>query len=337
MRSVLQMSLAATPLICGITLARTLLRRRISPRVFLLLWSLAVCRLLAPLWVPVRKAAVKPLLNHVYGGIFNVTRQAVALLDDRFLFFAWLLGAFVVLGYALTRHYSRRVEWREAVPMQQETVLAWQYRQTGRRFITVLQSDRTRDPFSRGVLHPTIVFPSPMAEASEDTLLPILAHEEAHLRGFHPLMRYLLLAVRCIHWFNPFVWLMAALCERDMELAADETAMRGQSRAARVRYAKILDELDQKPMGLDITVHLGEPSLIERMQRLKWPKKQSKVGTGILILVLGLLFGLLIMVPSAALERDVLDNHHLYYGEDLAAYSQRINAKGYVLSDKGYQ
>lgn len=338
MNSVLQMSLAAAPLICGTALARTLLQHRIPPRVFLLLWNLAVCRLLAPFWVPVRGVAVKPLLNHVYGGIFNVTRETVALLDDRFLFAVWMVGAVMVLGHTLVNHYGGSVKWREAIPIEREAALRWQARQTGPRFIEVLQSDRADGPFSRGVLRPMVVFPSPMAQrAPEDALYQILAHEEAHLRGFHPLMRYALVAACCIHWFNPCVWLMLGLYNRDMELAADEKAMKGKSQREREAYAQTLEDMAKLPMGLGILIRLDAPNLKERTDRLRNPKRQSKVGMWIVIILLGAIFGLLVMVPRAALEKDALDNHHLYYGEDMATYSQRINAKGYVLLDKSYQ
>lgn len=342
MISVLQMSLAAAPLICGIALARTLLRRWIPPRVFLLLWNLAVCRLLAPVWVPVRGVAVKPLLNHVYGGIFNVTRETVALLDDRFLLFVWAVGALVVLGITLKQHFDTCVSWREAIPVEREAALRWQARQTGPRFIEVLQSDRADGPFSRGVLRPIVVLPSPTAKNTpEDKLYPILAHEEAHLRGFHPLMRYALLAACCIHWFNPFVWLMLMLFEQDMELAADKRATRGKSHEEKVHYANMLNEMDkrrmQRRMGLGVTPHLGEPSLVERIQMLKYPKRQSKVGTIAVLVLLVLLFSCMMSVSNTALcNKTEVDNvYHLYYEENIEEYSQRIYGGGYTFWQNG--
>ena len=327
MRSVLQMSLAATPLICGITLARTLLRRRISPRVFLLLWSLAVCRLLAPLWVPVRKATVKPLLNHVYGGIFNVTRQAVALLDDRFLFFAWLLGAFVALAYMVRVHLKSSLQWREAVPMESPVAQAWCAEQTGCRRIEVFQTDRTGAPFSIGVLRPRIIFPSKMIFAPEKALRQILAHEEAHLRAFHPLAKYFLLAACCVHWFNPFVWLMLFLCGQDMELAADERALRGQSLEEKKAYADMLNDMAKCPMGLGLMNEIGSPSLKERTQVLEEPQKLSK-GLTFLIALLGIiLFYLLIAAPPKV--DSGLVGQHPYYGENAVEYYQRLSDANY--------
>ena len=335
MISVLQMSLAAAPLICGIALARTLLRRRIPSLVFLVLWNLAVCRLLALLWVPVCGVAVKPLLNHVYGGIFNVTLETVTLLDDRLLLFIWIVGALTVLGITLKQHFKRRASWREASFMPQETVLRWQAAQTGPRPIDVRWSQTASGPFSRGVLHPVIIFPDKMMGEPEEVLLPILAHEEAHLRGFHPLMRYALLAVCCIHWFNPFVWLLLMLFEKDMELTADEKAMRGKTHEEKVRYANLLNKMDKERrkqrMALSATPHLGEPSLIERMQMLKFPKKQSKVGAVAVVVTVGIIFGLLTTVPYSGVRRDLQPRQHLNEGESIEEYFQRMDGVKFVL------
>ena len=42
----------------------------------------------------------------------------------------------------------------------------------------------------------------------------------------------------CIHWFNPLVWVMYALSNRDIELACDEAVLR--NGADRERYALAL-------------------------------------------------------------------------------------------------
>ena len=53
MATLLHTSLAAVPLIVCIALARTFLRKKVPPQVFVALWALTMCRLLIPVWVPI--------------------------------------------------------------------------------------------------------------------------------------------------------------------------------------------------------------------------------------------------------------------------------------------
>ena len=44
----------------------------------------------------------------------------------------------------------------------------------------------------------------------------VLTHEMAHIRRFDALSKLLLAAAACLHWFNPLVWVMLVLANRDL-------------------------------------------------------------------------------------------------------------------------
>lgn len=52
--------------------------------------------------------------------------------------------------------------------------------------------------------------------------------------------------VCCIHWFNPFVWLLLNFALRDMELACDERALKSMNDGERKAYANVLVSLASK-------------------------------------------------------------------------------------------
>ena len=54
----------------------------------------------------------------------------------------------------------------------------------------------------------------------------MLAHELAHVRRRDCLRKLLLIACLCLYWWNPLVWAMVRLANRDMELACDEAVLR---------------------------------------------------------------------------------------------------------------
>lgn len=64
-----------------------------------------------------------------------------------------------------------------------------------------------------------------------------LRHEVGHIRHFDFFWNIIRCLVCSVYWFNPLVWLAAAVSGRDAEMAADEFAVDGFSAKERVRYA----------------------------------------------------------------------------------------------------
>lgn len=102
--------------------------------------------------------------------------------------------------------------------------------------------DRLTSPCLFGFFHPAIYITSDVAgDASK--LRYVLVHEQTHYRhGDH-----IWAAIRCfclaVHWYNPLVWMAAALSRRDSELACDEEAIRHLGEADRTEYGRTLTEL----------------------------------------------------------------------------------------------
>lgn len=171
-----------------------------------------------------------------------------------------------------------------------------------------------------------------MEEESDATIAQVLAHERAHIRGFHQIFKYALLAVCSVHWFNPLVWVLTALFQKDMELAADDAALRVLGPGMARSYASMLLEMEERltiPGGVSA---LGAPSLQERLEAI-FKKKSLNVKIQLIIVIaFFLIFSIISVVPSAAMAKNVVENHHLAYGETVNTYSQRINDMGYILS-----
>ena len=73
---------------------------------------------------------------------------------------------------------------------------------------------------------------------TEKELRILLEHEANHIMAKDLLWRMFGIVILCIHWFNPLVWLMCGLMNRDIELACDEGVLRhfGQEARGRVRH-----------------------------------------------------------------------------------------------------
>lgn len=71
-------------------------------------------------------------------------------------------------------------------------------------YTQIRQSDRIRAPLTYGVFSPVILVPKETNWTDETQL------------------KYILTVAVCLHWFNPFVWVMYVLANRDIELSCDE-------------------------------------------------------------------------------------------------------------------
>lgn len=82
----------------------------------------------------------------------------------------------------------------------------------------------------------------PEGEMEEDALRYSLLHELTHFRRRDIWLKTLALTANAIHWFNPLMWYMTRLVERDTELACDEAALKTLPAGEHSAYGKtILD------------------------------------------------------------------------------------------------
>ena len=160
--------------------------------------------------------------------------------------------------------------------------------------VPVYVSRAAETPCLFGLLRPAIYLPPSCAE--EPTVLRhALAHERAHYRhGDHlwALVRCLCLA---LYWFDPLVWLAAALSRRDGELACDESALAALGEEERIPYGHTLLALAVRRSGPSPLLHtattmaMGAGGLKERIRliaqkpRTLWPAAVLAVGAAVLL------------------------------------------------------
>lgn len=90
-----------------------------------------------------------------------------------------------------------------------------------------------------GLFHPS-VYVTPEVAEDKTALAHVLAHEETHYRHKDHIWALLRCVCLVLHWYNPLVWLAAALSRRDSELACDEGAICRLGEEQRVAYGRTL-------------------------------------------------------------------------------------------------
>ena len=180
----------------------------------------------------------------------------------------WLGAALLLAGGFLWSHLRSRRVYGASLPCRDGFVLDWLGEHPLRRPVQVRTSGRIAAPLTYGVLYPVILLPRGIED--QGTFACVLAHEHEHIRRFDALRKVFLAAALCLHWFNPMVWVMYVLSNRDIELACDEAALRGG--ADRERYALALLSMEERrgrwsPSGSHFSGHALEERIKAIMKR----------------------------------------------------------------------
>lgn len=148
-------------------------------------------------------------------------------------------------------------------------------------------TEAVETPCLFGVLRPAIYL-TPEAASEPVTLAHSVEHELTHYRhGDHiwALLRCLCLV---LHWYNPLVWLAAALSRRDAELACDEATIRRQGEAERAAYGRTLIRISCERRATLLrtatTMNCGKSGLRERIALIAKRPKTAAYALVILIL-----------------------------------------------------
>jgi antirepressor regulating drug resistance, predicted signal transduction N-terminal membrane component len=144
----------------------------------------------------------------------------------KILTYVWYFGFFVVAFFIFIRHMLFVRKCKEAIPISVDCrkikrVSEYLNQIDVKRKIKINQFDEVSIPLTFGTIKPVIIIPKVFL-CDEKLLEFSLLHELTHIKRLDVLVKLLLAISICIHWFNPFVWLMCFFVDRDIELACDE-------------------------------------------------------------------------------------------------------------------
>lgn len=310
--SLWNMSISGGIFIAVVIIARSFLRERLQGWVFQVLWLAILFRLLVPFSIPcqlsVYTLADRCGLNVFVGessgnrvdgtGIdgngvaaYNAAETegesiSAAHMEDAWesgtnMHFLWLAvylcgAALCALYYLLAcLNWHRKFKTSSAAdPAVQAYVDALPLR----RKISVRQWEKASSPLTYGIFRPVIMLPQALEEEDMERLRMVLVHEYIHIRHYDAVKKMLLIMACCIHWFNPLVWLMSVLANRDMEIACDENVIKYLGRDMRRAYALALIDMEEQ---MDIPLSLGngfsKNALEERVIAIMKEKNKSIV------------------------------------------------------------
>lgn len=283
------------------------LRDRLPRRVFCLLWDVLLARLLILAEIP-SPVSIQNFLPRLFwerepaAGEKTVVMMAGQFIQrgtaektavpsgapapdrDTVLAVLWLAAALALAIWFLWGHLRSRWVYASSLPCRDPFVLSWLEGRPLRRRVQVRTSDRIAAPLTCKILRPIILLPAGMNWTS---LSCVLEHEYQHIRHFDTLRKALLAAALCLHWFNPLVYVLYVLANRDMEFRCDEAVVR--SGADRGKYALALLLLEEKRGRCGLSgSHFSQNALQERIKTIMKQKHFSWAALAAVLLTMSI-------------------------------------------------
>lgn len=285
-------SIISTVLIFLLVAARCLLGRRIHRVFFSMAWMIVLVRLLLPLCVTVPVGRPE-ILDRVSGWIRVIPMERYILI--------WAVGAVVSVTFFVVRYVMWGRILREALPIQKVPDIDEEmFTFMG---IRVYVSDRIASPVTYGIFQQKVLLPKYYMDLTREQLKFILIHEKVHIDGHDNLNKFLVILAVCLHWFNPFAWLMYVCYNRDLELACDEKVIRQVGEDSREDYAGVLISLAQGcPATRPVYSGFAQNAVKERIIRIM-SYRRAKSWNYVLCGVLALFSMVVFAVPVKTEEK----------------------------------
>ncbi len=141
-------------------------------------------------------------------------------------------------------------------------------------------------PMLAGFIHPTLYLPDERISRTDAAF--IFRHELTHYKHGDLWLKLLLLAARCLHWFNPLVHLIARFAQEDIEAACDDAVVRGHDGAYRRAYGETILRSAiaqaQKRKALVSCFGDDQKTLMRRFEGL-FDKSVKKRGVALVVMI----------------------------------------------------
>lgn len=304
--SLLHMSFAGAVMILAVTVIRALVIYRVPKKTFLVLWGITLARLLIPFSAPsafsiytffgekepnisnVGDTAVTTLGPAIQEGQMTTAPNYISHSEVAVPIWAiiWAIGALICAVVFSITYWKCYKEFQTSLPIDNDFTRNWLSSHHIKRSIQIRQSELVSAPLTFGIFRPVILMPKTTDWNDEKTLQYVLAHEFVHIRRFDTITKLILLIALCVHWFNPFVWVMYVLANRDIELSCDETVLHLFGENIRASYARTLIGMEEIKSGITpLCNNFSKNALEERMTAIMKTKKSTILSIALAVLI----------------------------------------------------
>ena len=311
----LQMDFLASIMIIAIIIFRAIGIHYVPKRILVVSWCIIIIRLLVPLsislpvsipiheTVPSTETFIEKAMSETTALTNNLPDvQAADHIPLQMVL--WSVGFGICALYFGISYLICRYKFSQSSQIENEVILCWLKEHSLKRRIRIRSTPNISSPLTYGIVCPTILLPSNLDFNNSNAINFILLHEYMHIRYYDSIIKFFLVICVCVHWFNPLVWMMFLLANRDIELSCDERVVLTLGEKLKSTYALTLIELaDSNNLFNPVLKKKKKNAITERIEAIMKMRKSSLLATTLaLTLMLG---STSVFAASAADEVDV--------------------------------
>lgn len=210
----------------------------------------------------------------------------------RFLLCVWLVGVAGVFGYHFLTHihFKAKLKMYSHAVTDTDILRVWERERHMARFpennLQLRISSQTQTPLSIGLFRRTTYVILPEKSYTAEELALIFRHELIHIGRKDNVVKFYMLLMTALFWFNPLMWLVMRYSADDLELSCDETVLIGCDQQTRKKYAELLLTTAANQKGFTTCLSASARALRYRMKHAMADRKRSY---GVLILCAAIL------------------------------------------------
>lgn len=321
--SLMQMSFSGAFMILAIIIVRAIAINKLPKRLFLILWEIVLLRLLIPVSIPSILSAYSfvsknkpiqdmlaetPMSNIIPQetmGQFDITTDTTQALQNGISvwFLVWLTGMILCAAFFMISYIRCYLEFRTSLPVNNEIVSEWLQKHPLKRPVKVRQSGRISAPLTYGIFRPVILMPKNIDWENKQQLEYIFLHEYTHICHYDTVLKLIATLTLCIHWFNPMVWIMYILFNRDIELVCDECVIKQSGEDSKASYALTLIAMEEKKNSFTPLCNSFSKNVIE--ERITAIMKVRRITLWTIIVSAGILIVIVVLFATSTKKESV--------------------------------
>ena len=283
--SLLQMSFSGAVLILAIAVIRAAAINKLPKKTFLVLWGVALLRLLVPFSIP-SAFSVYSLVDRNADTSKMIPIMSGEPIGEKFAehlpaLSVWpvirCMGTMLCIMLFIILYLHWYFEFQTSLPVHNSYADQWLNAHKLKRPLRIRQYKKVTTPLTYGVFRPVIVMPKDTEWENLKQIQYVLMHEYVHICCYDTAIKMIAALALCIHWFNPLVWVMYILLNRDIELSCDESVVRRLGLSEKSTYANMLIGMEARKSGLmPFCNGFNKNSIEERITAIMRMKKTSK-------------------------------------------------------------
>lgn len=314
-RLILSMTFTGSIISSLLFILKPIIKDRLPKSFQYYMWFSAVIGLMLPvskiLRIPVSDASIVPMKS-MYDIVLRISdtasekpvnlvfapRQITCLPSAAaILYIFWQIGMVLALGFHILCYgfYIRKLGRHNLSANQQETELV-------------------KTPILIGFFRPSVILPD--KKYGDMELRNILMHEMTHRKRHDIFVKWLLIFVGAVHWFNPLVHFVRREMNKACELACDESVIKRLDRKGMQQYGDTLIAVAAdsiRKMPLSVTMFEDKKNLKERlgaiMKHKKYPRRTVITASIVLVTIVCVILGTSALHCTS--RHDYMDNFSL--------------------------